>query len=448
MLARAMFQLFTAVLLAAFTLSACGGAPLRQSEQAGQASVLPSNEAGDLAARPKIGHVILIVQENRTPDNLFQSLPGADIAKSGFNSRGQRVKLHAVPLESAYDLDHSHAGFLTEYANGNMNGFDLEHSTKRCMKRADCAYGYVPNSESGPYFQMARQYVFADKMFETNQGPSFPSHQYLISGTSTTTAGGPWRAAENPEGPSKASQRGGCDSPTGSRVDAIGLSGTEAKDVFPCFERPTLGDLLDTKHVAWRYYQMSLGPGLWHAYDAVRHIRYGPDYANVVAPSQTVLSDIAAGKLANVSWVMPSGTNSDHAGSRSKAGPAWVASIVNAVGRSRYWNDCAILVVWDDWGGWYDHVRPPLYNSYELGFRVPLIVISPYAKRAYVSHTQYEFGSLLKFVENTFGTGSLDTTDVRANAIDDAFDFNQKPRAFVPIRAPQFEPGGDSLDSD
>lgn len=94
---------------------------------------------------------------------------------------------------------------------------------------------------------------------------------------------------------------------------------------------------------------MELGTGLWHPFDAIRHIRYGPDYANVVFPSDTILSDVAHGNLANVSWVTPDGINSDHAGGGGNGGPAWVASIVNAVGASQYWDDCAIFIVWDDW---------------------------------------------------------------------------------------------------
>ncbi|HEU5479852.1 MAG TPA: alkaline phosphatase family protein, partial [Candidatus Tumulicola sp.] len=138
--------------------------------------------------------------------------------------------------------------------------------------------------------------------------------------------------------------------------------------------------------------------------------------------------------LPAVSWVIPDGVDSDHSNGGQDNGPDWVASVVNAIGESSYWNSTAIIVVWDDWGGFYDHVPPPQLDSVGLGFRVPLIVLSPYAKTGYVSHTQYEFGSILKFVESTFGLPSLGTTDVRANNLTDAFDFNQQPRKFVPIK--------------
>ncbi|HEY5426964.1 MAG TPA: alkaline phosphatase family protein [Candidatus Tumulicola sp.] len=426
-------------------LASCAGP--QQSSSVPQANAAGAHPRRRAARSSPIGHVIIIVQENRTPDNLFQGLPGADIASSGLNSKGQVVPLHPVPLEALYDISHAHASFVHEYRHGNMNGFDLEFSSGQCPDKSTCAYGYVPQDETQPYLDMAEQYAFADRMFETNQGPSFPAHQYLISGTSTTVDGGPLRVADNPYGRRKGNG-GGCDAPSHVLVKTIDAAGHVGNPVYPCFERQTLADVLDPAGVSWRYYQMELGTGLWHPFDAIRHIRYGPDYANVVFPSDTVLSDVAHGNLANVSWVTPDGINSDHAGSGGNGGPAWVASIVNAVGASQYWDDCAIFIVWDDWGGWYDHVKPPSYNSYELGFRVPLIVVSPYAKRGFVSHRQLEFGSILKFVEETFDTGSLDTTDVRAKSLDGVFDFHKPARAFVPIKAPPFTVKRYAPDSD
>jgi phospholipase C len=143
------------------------------------------------------------------------------------------------------------------------------------------------------------------------------------------------------------------------------------------------------------------------------------------------LQDVAKGTLANVTWVVPSSVNSDHAGGiNSVGGPDWVASIVNAIGQSQFWSSTAIFITWDDWGGWYDHVAPPQLDSMGLGFRVPLIVVSPYAKHGYVSHVQHEFGSFLKFSEETFNLPSLGLIDVRADDLADCFDFTQAPQAF------------------
>jgi phospholipase C len=145
-----------------------------------------------------------------------------------------------------------------------------------------------------------------------------------------------------------------------------------------------------------------------------------------------------------VSWVIPSGTNSDHAGSTDNTGgPSWVASIVNAIGNSSYWANTAIIVTWDDWGGWYDHVPPPKViddgtswgSGYVYGFRVPLIVISPYAKPAYISHINHDFGSILNLIEEAFGLSSLGYADAYADDLSDCFNYSQTPLTFKTISA-------------
>ncbi len=144
----------------------------------------------------------------------------------------------------------------------------------------------------------------------------------------------------------------------------------------------------------------------WNGYQAINHIYNGPQWSNVVTPPSQFLTDVQNGTLATVTWVEPTYPDSDHSGNGSTTGPAWVASVVNAVGESKFWDSTAIFVMWDEWGGWYDPVAPP-YEDYDgLGFRVPLLVISPYAKQGYVSHTQFEHGSILRFVEDTFGLPS------------------------------------------
>jgi phospholipase C len=108
---------------------------------------------------------------------------------------------------------------------------------------------------------------------------------------------------------------------------------------------------------------------------------------------------------------------------------------VNAIGASPYWSNTAIFITWDDWGGWYDHVAPQIYNSYEYGFRVPLIVVSPYAKTGYVSHVTHDFGSILLFIEETFNLPSLGYADARADDLSDCFNLSQIPTSFERINA-------------
>ncbi|MBV8498632.1 MAG: hypothetical protein JO003_05210 [Candidatus Eremiobacteraeota bacterium] len=398
--------------------------------------------AQPLRKREPIRHVVIVFQENRTPDYLFQGLPGADIAKTAIDSQGNPVPLRPVSMAAGYDLAHGHDSFVTDYDDGKMDGFDRGLPQKLHLR----PFGYAPPSEVKPYHEMATQYAFADHMFQSNEGPSFPAHLYIISGRSTDKSLEPYFVAANPHvGDTKAGAPGGCDAPKSTTVETIDpLAGTAGPSPFPCFNPVVLSDLLDAKSVSWRYYQEQDGPGLWHAYDAVRHVRYGSEYQNVIWPSTTFLGDIAKGQLAGVTWIMPGGPWSDHAGKHGTAkGPSWVAAVVNAIGESQYWNDTAIFVTWDDWGGWYDHLAPPIDNHYELGFRVPLIVISPYARRGYISKRQHEFGSILAFTEEAFGIpkGSLGGADQRADDLMDAFDFTQKARAFKHIDAPPFQPG-------
>jgi phospholipase C len=206
-----------------------------------------------------------------------------------------------------------------------------------------------------------------------------------------------------------------------------------------------MADTLDAANVSWKYYAPNIriaGGRLWSPFAAIRNVRYGRDWKrNIISPQTTVLTDAANGRLAQVSWVIPDAADSDHAGTHSDKGPSWVASVVNAVGEGPDWNSTAIVVLWDDWGGWYDNLAPPQLDFVGLGIRVPCIVISPYAKPGYVSHTQYEFGSTLKFIEEAFGLSALGSvaqgyTDTRAHSLADSFDFKQKPRAFRRIPAP------------
>ncbi len=420
----------------------------------------------------KIQHVVIIFQENRTPDNLFQDQnlinAGADIASSGMNSLGQTLPLAKIDLGTNginpdnYDLSHAHAAFV--------NMCDYNAAAGACaMDGADkimpgCAVGvtgcwpanpqfmYVNPDDVSPYFQMAEQYTFGDRMFQTNQGPSFPAHQYIISGTSAPATGSKLYVAENPLGVMNPEDNTGCTAPANETVGVINPAGVETT-MYPCFEHATLTDLLDNAGISWRYY--APGPGsIWTAPNAIQHM-CGP---NATPPNATacigdtwknkvvlatknnpvpVLNDIANHQLPTISWVMPNGLESDHALSNDGSGPSYVASIVNAIGNSSYWENTVILLTWDDWGGWYDHVPPPkIVNSYEYGFRVPLIVMSPFAKQAYISHVQHDFGSILHFIEEAYRLPSLGYADADADDLSDCFDFLQSPLPFKTIVAP------------
>jgi phospholipase C len=298
------------------------------------------------------------------------------------------------------------------------------------------AVSYVKPAEVAPYLQLAEKYTFADRMFQTNQGPSFPAHQFIISGTSAPTATSDLFAAENPSFPHSPNHDAGCTAPLGELVLLIDPAGEDSSSIYPCFEHGTVADLLDAKELDWSYYAPKPG-SIWTGPNAIKHLRDGSDWAtHVFFPEKRVLSDIASGQLAPVTWVIPDGRSSDHAAQTDGTGPSWVAAVVNAIGNSPFWSNTAIFITWDDWGGWYDHVPPTIVNSYEYGFRVPLIVVSPYAKRAYVSHVTHDFGSILKFIEQTFGLPSLGNADAPADNLQDCFDFHQAALPFKSIAAP------------
>ncbi len=393
---------------------------------------------------PAFKHVVIVFQENRTPDNLFGSNPtfepGVDIATSGVTSRGKTVALGPVAMDGCYDIAHTHAAF--EYA---LNlGFDAEPLDISSCTQAlppDPHFKYVDNStgEVQPYFDIAKANGFANRMFQTNQGPSFPAHQFIFSGTSSPAPGGDLFAAENMAigSPNFKGNNAGCIGPSGQTVAIIDAAGSETqhRPLYPCFEHQTLGDVLSAAKPAlsWRYYAPMPG-SIWTAPDAIRHICQarnvggvptctGAEWtANVVSdnPAQ-VLTDISGCNLPNVSWVIPTAAESDHAAINNGSGPQWVASIVNAVGNQTcpggeaYWTDTVVLIAWDDWGGWYDHVKPFEVNTnqnswgsgYTYGFRVPLLVVSAYTNPGTVSNDVFDFGSILYFVEQNFGVGFI-----------------------------------------
>jgi phospholipase C len=273
-------------------------------------------------------------------------------------------------------------------------------------------------------------------MFTTQSSASFTAHQDFIAGGTPVGDEG-----DNViDFPSPISW--GCNAAPGTVTDLITPKGHEefGAGPFPCFTYKTLRDLLDAKGLSWLYFTNKSPSGLWDAFDAISAVYHGSQWkTNIVVPETKVFAYLDASELPAVSWVIPDALTSDHPSDIHDQGPEWVASVVNAIGESAYWDSTVIIVVWDDWGGEYDNVPPPQLDGQGLGMRVPMLIVSAYDKETsasqpgYISHTQYEDGSLLKFMEQNWNLGSLGTTDVRANSIADCFDFSRKPRPFVPV---------------
>jgi phospholipase C len=417
---------FPASVLAAILCAAgcSGGAP------AAPGMIPAAPDGAQTAIGSHIKHVIIIVQENRSFDNLFATYRGADGTRDGKTPHGT-IKLRVANLASPKVPQYLYHNFLTDYDGGKMDGFINGSGIGRYV------YEYVNPAQIKPYWALARQYVLADHMFQTQGSASFTAHQDLIAGGTVLNS-----TESVVDVPSQ--MPWGCDAPAGTTVPLLTTAlQYVTPGVTPCFKYRTLRDTLDAKGISWKYYTPKLegesfGGAIWDPFEAISAVRYGPEWTtNISSPETNVFADISGGKLPSVAWVIPDFNNSDHAGGRYDTGPSWVASVVNAVGKSQYWNSTAIVIVWDDWGGFYDHVPPPfLDKAGGLGFRVPMIVVSPFAKKGYVTHQQYEFGSIVKFVEDTFGLPRLGTTDVRAHDFaTDVLNFAQAPRTFVPIPA-------------
>ncbi len=413
------FFLRASTLLAALAVAACG---------AGGSTPVP--KAGPLsfrAAVTPISHVVFIMQENRSFNNLFLNFPGAKTQNYGYDTNGQKIALKPVDLATDWDIDHFSHGFFAACdgqgklpgTNCKMDGWNLEQGGFGAPP--NFAYMYVREKQIDPYWKMAKQYVLADRMFTSNLDGSFISHQYAISAFARHGVDGPTTSW-------------GCDGGPGDTVVTLTKDRTYGTPVIVCWDIPSVAGEADTAGVSWRFYtgEINGDGGLWSAYQANKSIYYGPDWSSdVINPPAQFLTDVGKGHLANVTWITPTYAASDHPGLDAPEGPAWIASVVNAVGTSKFWKSTAIFIMWDDWGGWFDPVKP-VYKDYDgLGFRVPLIMISPYARKGYVTHVQYETSSVLRYIENNFGLTPMAASDERANdPAGDAFDYTQTPRKF------------------
>jgi phospholipase C len=398
-------------------------------------SMAPTGVANPSVPTP-IKHIIVVIQENRSFDNLFATFPGADGTKTGFTHDGKLIELYEGDLATHRNPPHGYRSFLIDYDGGKMDGFDLVHFQSGKAAGA-WPYRYVNPAQIQPYWSLAKEYVLADHMFQTQGSGSFTAHQDLIAGATRISAqdslvdfptSAPW----------------GCDAPRGTVTSLIttDLNLRPGKGPFPCLSYRTIRDLLDAKNVSWKYYSPpGKHPGdgdNWDGFDAIRAVRRGPEWStNISVPETNVLKDARKGTLPSVAWVIPDAVNSDHPALGSDTGPSWVAQVVNAIGESSAWKSSAIIILWDDWGGFYDHVPPPLPRDDQggPGFRVPVIIVSPYVPEGRVSHTIYSFGSILKFIENNWDLGRLGTTDQSATSLGKVFDYKQKPRAFTPIES-------------
>jgi phospholipase C len=403
------------VLIVGVVLATIGGVgrvrakPQAKPRPVGFAQILAAHRGMD-----KIKHVVFIIKENRTFDNYFGTFAGADGATSGTISTGDVIPLGHTPDRTPRDISHSFHSAITAIDGGAMDRFDLIPGGNQ---NGDyLSYTQLTESDIPNYFALARYFTLGDAMFSSLTGPSFPNHLYTVGAQS----GG---AIDNPN------QGGvwGCDSDDTTTVPVMDDAGNVTHQ-FPCFDFTTLTDSLHDAHLTWRYYAPNKGQSgyIWSALDAISHIRLSDLWQKHVVPPDQFITDATNGKLRNVSWIVV-GNGSEHPPGSSCVGENLTVRQLNALMQGPQWHSTAVFVTWDDFGGFYDHVPPPQVDNFGFGPRVPLLVISPFAKPGNISHTVYEFSSLLKFVETRWNLPALTDRDNSANDLFDSFDFQQWP---------------------
>ncbi|MDX6441743.1 MAG: hypothetical protein QOE43_1472 [Gaiellaceae bacterium] len=386
--------------------------------------------AGATAARPhltgihKIQHIVVIMQENRSFDSYFGTYPGADgipkhVCVPDPLHGGCRHPYHDHRAVN-FGGPHDHRDAVKDVNAGVMNGFIGQAEVGRrtwCNKhinapacslapKAPDVMGYHDWHEIPNYWSYARHFVLQDHMFQADASWSLPGHLYMVSGWSAKCS-----QAANPMSCVSAVQAPG--SPPGEPQNRNGA--------IPDYAWTDITYLLFRNHVTWDYYvfkgtqpdcgdnamfckalpQNAKTPGIWNPLPWFETVEQDRQRENI-APFNDFMQAARNGTLPSVSWLAPADVVSDHPPSSIRRGQAYVTGVINAIMRSPDWNSTAIFLAWDDWGGFYDHVKPPTVDAQGYGLRVPALVISPYAKRGYIDHQVLSSDAYLKFIEDDF----------------------------------------------
>ena len=375
-----------------------------------------------------IKHVVVVVKENHTFDNYFGSFPGAEGTTTCKKHDGTTFPCPHAPDKTSHDLSHAHSAGLVDMNGGKMDGWDMPGSSQG-SNTDDLAYAQYQESDIPAYWQYARQFVLGDHFFSEDIGPSFPGHLAVLAAQAGWATGNP-----------SAIPFWGCDQPANTLITIQDQTTCQDKQVFPCFDIPSVPDVLPTG-TRWKFYGSNfyIGNEIWSMFNAVKSIRQGAGWDNVVSYDQFE-KDIDNKNLPEVSWLVNQDLNDEH----PNVGPIcmgenWTVQKINKVVESEYWKDTVIIFTMDDFGGWYDHVAPPRQygcdptKPYGLGFRIPLLIISPYAKPGFIFKEVSEHASIPRFIEKIFHSTKtlhdLDPAaqDAQANDLMNAFDWKQTP---------------------
>jgi phospholipase C len=400
-----------------------------------------------------IEHVVFMVKENRTFDHYFGAYPGANGASRGGTLRctargctpGPTVPLKPAPEVMPHDITHGFASGLYSINGGAMNGFNV-------IGQGRDLSGYVQHSRRTlpAYWAYADRFVLADRFFTSMFGPTLPEHLYTIAAQANGIVDNKIQS-DTPgnycDDPSELTYKFRDDLSERDERRIMRLEEDITEDwpnqihriqkywekTRTCFNIETLPDRLESAGVSWKYYANA---DVWmNGLQAIRHIRFGPMWRKVVPPERFI-KDLEDGKLPAVSWLIPPEGLNEHpgAGASTCDGENWTVEQVNALMRSRYWKTTALVIVWDDFGGFYDHVPPPHVDIMGLGPRTPALIISPYTRRGEnreggsIDSTEYEFSSVLRFIELLHDLRPLTERDAAADPLSGAFDFRSPPR--------------------
>jgi len=366
-----------------------------------------------------IQHIIFIIKENRSFNSYFGTFPGVTGATTGPVSNGSTVTLGHLP-DRVRDMGHTWNDAMTAMNGGKMNQFDLVQYGN--ISGDYKSMGQYLQSDIPNYWTYAQTFTLSDMTFSGLHGDSFPNHLYTIAADSDEITSNP----TNPGHPKEPDW--GCDADQGTTVQTTSPTGSKST-IFPCVDNTTLGDLLEVAGVFWKSYAASYNDDGydWNTYNSINHIRNSSLWTERVTDFSNFQIDAQNNNLPAVSWLTTNVYYSEHPSASVCNGENWTVNQINAVMNSPAWNSTAIFLTWDDFGGFYDPVYPPQPDYYGLGPRVPMIIISPYAKAGKVIHTQYEFSSVLKFIERRFNLTNLSDRDKDAANMTDAFNFTQKP---------------------
>ena len=387
------------------------------------AVVLPVPVSAATVPTTPIRHLVVLMQENHSFDNYFGTYPGADGPPAGtclprsFQSitLGCASPAH-VGGRAVLGLGSDPALFARQYRGGRMDGFVAAYRVGRGLGGLPNPLGFYDDRDLPFAWNLADQYVLFDRFFSSARGGSVWNHLFAISATPGNPA-----ADELPKAGYPA---------TTTIFDRLEEAGLPWRFYVKGFD-PT--NTIDSPGVGDRVAQLLQVPLL-----AMPRVVRSPRLASNIVDMEEFYRDAQAGRLPAVSYIAPGGLN-EHPPGKLVAGQTFVRTIVDELMRSPDWSSTAFVLTYDSWGGWYDHVRPPAVDRYGYGFRVPALLVSPYAKRGVIDHTTLDFTSVLRFVEDNWRLAPLATRDANAQSIASAFDFTAaaRPAAIVStLRAP------------